>query len=260
MPVTNITVRFSRKVQVRQFEPMEAEITAVFVVDEGEEIPSAASFLIETKDAVMQGLRHKAREAIEAADGEAEMTEDPAPLHECSTNQAVPAREPGKPSPGKKRRTAAEVAEDAKALADMMDGGEVAQPTPAATEEIGPAGDDPAPLHDPDTFSEEDPNPGCDDFPTGRTEVAGVNELGPVDPAPVTGVDLSDFDAPAETIAVINNDELLKIASAGATTLDAEAIRTMVKGFGVKQLVQLTADQRATFQTQVTDAIAAAKS
>ena len=51
MSITSLTIRFSRKVQVRQFEPMEAEITAVLSIEEGEEVPSAAAFLIETKEA-----------------------------------------------------------------------------------------------------------------------------------------------------------------------------------------------------------------
>ena len=238
MPVTNITVRFSRKVQVRQFEPMEAEITAHFVVDEGEEIPSAASFLIETKDAVMQGLRHKAAQAIEAADDEAEMPADE------PTPRGLPAgaREAGKPAPGKRRRTAAEVAEDAAKLADIMDGGD---PNKDAS---------PQPEH-------PDLDPANHDLNPEVSVDVEMEEIGP-DPATVaaSGPDLSDFDAPAETVADISDAELLKIATSGVPALTAEGIRKLITGFGAKQLVQLDADQRATFQAQVTDAIAAAKS
>ena len=260
MPLTSITARFVRRVQVRQFEPMEAEISAVFNIDEGEAVPSAAALLIETKEAVMKGLRHQTAQAVAAADGEAEMTTDPGPAFAHTDPDTVVAekvtREPGKPSPGKQRRTTAEVAEDdARKLADMK---RLADMTDDPAGDLGPAAPDLSP--NPDLS----PDPGVDEFPTGRTEVAGdpnVADLGPAEAPDPAGPDLSDFDTtevdPPE--APINDAELLKIATAGATTLGADDVRAIIAGFGVKQLVQLDPDQRATFRTSVTDAIAAAK-
>ncbi len=250
MPITDITVRFMRRVQVKDYEPMEAEITAVLTVEEGEAVPSAAALLIETKEAVMQGLRHRTDTplptggpitAIQSIDeGINPVVTDP-----IETSATV--REPGKPSPGKKRRTAAEVAEDAKALADLMDNHGTEVPSPASPD-LDPA--DPA--IDPDMEAWRQKR---------AADVLG-DDLGP-DPeaSSAEGPDLSEFDAPliaaAETL--ISDAELLKIATTGATVLSADGVRIIIAGFGVKQLVQLDADQRATFRGQITDAIAAAK-
>ncbi len=231
MAITEIRARFMRRVQVKDYEPMEAEISAVWSSDDPEDaVPKANQLLIEVKEVVMAGLRHK-------CDANPNTVEVDGDLVSVETVAAA-AREPGKPSPGHKRRTKVEIAEDAARDVD---------PSPDPAGDVTPevTAD---PVDDLDDLGPEST------LPETTPSVDDLDDLIPEEiVTPET--DMSEFDVPEENTPTLSDSDLLKVATAGAKALDGDVVRKLIAGFDVVQLQQLSDDQRKAFARTVNDAI-----
>lgn len=109
MQVTNITARFMRKVQVKDFEPMESEVSMSAHLEEGEDAMAAGEVLVmQAKTLVITALSAKV-----AGKNTASVTSDPA---KAAAESPLPGdkKGPGRP-PGTGKNQKAQAAQQAAA-------------------------------------------------------------------------------------------------------------------------------------------------
>lgn len=162
MQVTDIKVRFMRKIQIREYEPAEAEVALTAFLEEGEEDHAAAiqELMSTAKDGVREGLLTTA-----AGKTAAKTTKAPA---KADTKTEAPAKETEaakEEKPKRARRTKAQMEADKKTAAEKAAAKKAAAESDVPSDDDIPGDDDAKGNISNDPENRVDPNdiPGDED-------------------------------------------------------------------------------------------------